>query len=318
MVEIPLPGTGKPYPLLHVQLDPIPYVLETITDWANVHRGVRAVLLTSTQAVPGAHVDALSDYDVILIVKDLRPWVADRTWLNDFGEVLVVYWDPVYPDPVYGIEVCANVTQYVRGLKIDFTLWPVTLFERMVTAPALPAEMDAGYRVLLDKDHLTDNLRPPTFRAYLPQKPSQTDYETHVNDFLTDAPYVAKCLWRGELFPIKWALDFDMKHVYLRKVLEWRASIERNWTVPIGSLGKGLKRHLPAELWAQVEATFAGAGMTENWAALDKTMTLFRQVAVEVGEHLGYPYPHDLHDRVRAYVDHIRQMEPSTDLPQSA
>lgn len=37
-------------------------------------------------------VDILSDYDVILIVQDIHPFVTDRTWLNDFGDVLVVYW----------------------------------------------------------------------------------------------------------------------------------------------------------------------------------------------------------------------------------
>ena len=28
---------------------------------------------------------------------------------------------------------------------------------------------------------------------------------------------MAKCLWRDEIFPAKWCLDYDMKHVYLRR-----------------------------------------------------------------------------------------------------
>jgi hypothetical protein len=39
-------------------------------------------------------------------------------------------------------------------------------------------------------------------------------------------------------------------------------------------------------------------------------MAPFRQVAVEVGAHLGYAYPHDLHQRVTAYVNHIKQLAP--------
>ncbi len=42
---------------------------------------------------------------------------------------------------------------------------------------------------------------------------------------------------------------------------------------------------------------------------LARTMDLFRRVAIEVGEHLGYAYPYDLHQRVSAYVEQIRQME---------
>jgi aminoglycoside 6-adenylyltransferase len=39
-------------------------------------------------------------------------------------------------------------------------------------------------------------------------------------------------------------------------------------------------------------------------------MQLFRQVAIEVGAHLGYEYPHDLDRRVSAYVEQIKRMEP--------
>jgi aminoglycoside 6-adenylyltransferase len=267
------------------------------------------MLLTSTRAIPDYPIDALSDYDVILIVRDIHPFVADRAWLNDFGEVLVVYWDPIHPDPVYGIGQSGNVTQYVGGLKIDFTLWPIELFQRIAAAPVLDAELDAGYRVLLDKDGLTATLRAPTFSAYVPKQPSLEEYQTLINDFLTDAPYVAKCLWRDELLPAKWCLDYDMKHIYLRQLLEWRVEIEHGWSVPVGSLGKGLKKRLPADIWARVEQTFAGAGIADNWEALAHTVALFRQVAVEVGEHLGYAYPESLHERVGAYVEQIRQLE---------
>lgn len=279
-----------------------------IIQWAAAREPIRAVLLTSTRAVPGAEVDRLSDYDVILIVREIHPFVSDHSWLEDFGEVLVVYWDPVHPDPDYGIDCCANVTQYASGLKIDFTLWPVSLLEHVMAAPALPAELDAGYRILLDKDHITDGMLPPTRKAYIPARPSFPEYQAWVNDFLTDAPYVAKCLWRGDLLPAKWCLDYDMKHIYLLKVLEWRVQIDHDWSLPVRNLGKGLKKHLPPETWTALEQTYTGADKESNWLALENTMGLFRQVAVEVGEHLGYDYPHELHQRVGAYVGHIRQL----------
>jgi aminoglycoside 6-adenylyltransferase len=294
-----------------------PNTEQLIIRWAESKDEVRAVLLTSTRAVPGAHVDALSDHDVILIVRSIQPFVDDRTWINDFGEVLVVYWDPVHPDLVFGIPKIANVTQYASGLKIDFTLWPVSLFKEIVAAPALPAELDAGYRVLLDKDQLTISMLPPTGTAYIPKSPTFTDYLTWINDFFSDAPYVAKCLWRDELLPAKWCLDYDMKHVYLRQILEWRAEMDHNWSLPIGWLGKGLKRHLPPDIWEQLETTYAGAQLENNWEALANTMALFRRVAVEVGAHLGYAYPFDLDQRVTAYVEHIKQLGPPTALAEN-
>jgi aminoglycoside 6-adenylyltransferase len=102
-------------------------IIPRLIQWATARNPIRAVLLTSTRAIPDAPIDALSDYDVILIVQDVQPFVTDRRWLNDFGDVLVAYWDPLHPDPVFGIEQCGNVTQFADGLKIDFTLWPVAL-----------------------------------------------------------------------------------------------------------------------------------------------------------------------------------------------
>ncbi len=42
--------------------------ISMIIHWASARDAVRAVLLTSTRAITDANVDALSDYDVILIV----------------------------------------------------------------------------------------------------------------------------------------------------------------------------------------------------------------------------------------------------------
>jgi aminoglycoside 6-adenylyltransferase len=284
--------------------------LHTLIQWAIARIPIRAVLLTSTRAVPNGRVDALSDYDVILIVDDIQPFVADHGWLNDFGEVLVGYWDPIHRSPDFDFDQCGNVIQYVSGLKIDFTLWPVALFQQIVAAPVLPAELDAGYLVLLDKDDLTTLMQPPSFLAYVPKPLTNMIYQTLINDFLSGAPYVAKCLWRDEFLPAKWCLDSDMKHVYLRQMLEWRMAIEQHWSIPTGSLGKGLKKHLPTQIWAALEQTYAGAQPAENWAALEHTLALFRQVALEVGMQLGYSYPEELHQRVCGYVEQIKQMNP--------
>jgi len=99
-------------------------VIHNLIHWAEGKLTVRAMLLTSTRAVPEAFVDAYSDYDVILVVNDIHPFHEDRTWLAAFGEVVVGYWDTIQPDPDFGVECFGNVIQFEDGLKIDFTLWP--------------------------------------------------------------------------------------------------------------------------------------------------------------------------------------------------
>jgi aminoglycoside 6-adenylyltransferase len=284
-------------------------VLRRLVRWADRKDPIRAVLLTSTRARPHAPVDALSDYDAVLVVEEILPFFEDRSWLGDFGEVLVAYWDGIERDPDHGVGQTANVVQYVDGLKIDFRLWPVDLLQRIAVAPKLPDELGAGYAVLQDKDSLAAGLRPPTHKAYVPDAPDEEAFLTWVNDFFSDAPYVAKCLLRDELFPAKWNLDYDMKHVYLRRMLEWRMECDRGWSEPTDWLGKGLKKQLPPEIWEELEGTYAGADPEENWEALLRTMALFRRVGLEVAEDLGYAYPRDLDRRVAAYVRSMRHSD---------
>ena len=282
-------------------------VIHDLTRWVGRKGFVRAALLTSTRANPHVPVDALSDYDVVLVVEDIRPLFEDRSWLGDFGEVLVTYWDPIHPHPDHDIEHMGNTVQYADSLRIDFRLWPVALARRVAGSPRLPDDLDVGYAVLVDKDGLFDGMRPPTYTAYVPSRPDEQTYLTAVSDFFSVAPDVAKFLWRDELLPAKWCLEYDMKHVCLRPMLEWRMELDHGWSEPTGNLGKGLKKRLPSDTWRELEDTYAGARIEENWGALFRTMALFARVATEVGDDLGYAYPRDLDRRVGAYVRAIKE-----------
>ena len=282
-------------------------VITKLIEWAEQRDAIRAMLLTSTRAVPDAPVDQLSDYDVVLVVEDIHPFHKQRSWIKDFGDVLVTYWDPIYPDPDYGFAKFGNVIQYADGLKIDFTVWFLKMLQKIVQSPALPAEMDAGYRILLDKDNLTRGIKSPTYIAYIPIPPTDEIYQRVIEEFFSDPPYVAKCLLRGELLPAKWCLDYDMKHVYLRPMLEWLMGLNHNWSLPTGSLGKGLKRKLPPDIWSQLEASYAGGNIADNWESLFRTMALYRQVAMEVGKGLGYNYPLELDEGVTTFVKDMQR-----------
>ena len=282
-------------------------VIGNLTLWAEHQAPVRAMLLTSSRAVPGAPMDVFSDYDVILVVLDVRPFHEDRAWLADFGPVLVVYRDPL--EPYYGFLKSGYVTQYENGLKIDFTLWPVEILQRVAADPQLPDEFDAGYRALLDKDHLTDGLKPPTYAAYIPKPPTEGEYQTEIELFFHEATYAAKHLWRDDLMAAKYNLDHAMKMVNLRRMLEWRLEIDQKWSVKPGPYGRRLKKWLRPDLWAELENTYTGAGLEANWEAMFRTIALFRRAAIEVGDHLGYAYPHHLDRRVVAYLQKVRKLD---------
>ena len=285
-------------------------MFDRFIQWAQEQENVRAMLVTSTRAIPGGMVDALSDYDLILVARDVYPFYNSRDWLAGFGSVLALYRDPITPDGDF--DTVGYVVQFEDSLKIDFWVWPTGLLQRILSEPKLPDELDAGYQVLLDKDHLTSKLKSPTYKAYIPTPPTQTRYTETIEMFFLDTAYVAKYLWRDDVMAAKHILDAMLKQEHMLPMLEWHIEINHNWSVKPGPFGRRLKQWLRPDLWAELEATYTGADINANWDALFKTIALMRRLSMEVGEHLGYPYPRDIDQRAVAYVQQIRHMEPAS------
>ena len=99
----------------------------------------------------------------------------------------------------------------------------------------------------------------------------------------------------------------------MRRMLEWRIELDHHWSVKPGVYGRGLKHLLPADIWSEFASTYGALDVEQTWAALDRVIALFRQVAQGVGNALGYPYPQEVDDQVSAYLEAIREMPPPID-----
>jgi aminoglycoside 6-adenylyltransferase len=286
-------------------------MLQRFIDWGMARGDVRALILTSTRTAPGSALDVFSDYDLIIVTTDPAPYQPDA-WLSEFGPLLVVYRDPVRL--IHGEPSFARITQYENGLKIDFTIWTAELARRFTAAAAqsgrLEPDYDLGYRILLDKDGLTAGLPAPTHKAYIPTPPDYAEYYRLVESIFHESTYAAKYLWRDDLMAAKFMLDEMIKGDNLRPMLEYYMQIGKGWTVRAGAHGRGLKRKLPPEIWAEFEQTYVGPGLAENWTALFATLALFEKVARAVGAHLGYAYPQALHERCMIYLRRVQALPP--------
>lgn len=281
------------------------YVLGRVVQWATDHPLIRAVILESSRAVAQAPLDRFSDYDILLVVSDVRPFADDNAWQRFFGEPLVRFSDSV---EVLGIETRMRLVVYQDHTKIDFAIWPAELLQRIVVQQVSTDFLDWGYRVLLDKDGLAAHLPAPTRTAHIPPKPTEQQYQALVEEFWWESTYVAKNLWRDDLVFARYNLDVVMRSELLLRLLEWRIELDHGWSWKPGVVGRGLKRYLPSDLWSAFERTYTGPGIEENWEALFAMTALFRRVAIEVGQALGYSYPQELDRGVTAHLEEARQL----------
>jgi aminoglycoside 6-adenylyltransferase len=275
-------------------------VLGQVGAWATNHSLIRAVVLESSRAVGQAVLDRFSDYDILLVVSDVRPFADDNAWQRHFAEPLVRFSDTV---AVLGFETYSRLVLYQDHIKIDYAIWPLELLQRIVERQEPTELLDWGYRVLLDKDGLAARLPPATRTAHIPPKPTENEYTALVEEFWWETTYAAKHLWRDELVFAKYNLEVTMKFELLLHMLEWRIELDHGWTWKPGVLGRGMKRALPPDLWSALERTYAGPGIEDNWEALFAATALFRRVALEVAQALGYSYPQELDRGVSAYLE---------------
>jgi len=257
-----------------------------VTEWARENDNVRAVILTSSRANPDASVDELSDYDIDLIIRDREPFSDPDEWMPIFGQTMVRHpkWTMVY---------------YLDGARIDWSLSTLEEFENWKEDTLF------AYEVLLDKDGLTGDLKPPRRTLYDTQPPKESEYIEVIYRFWFMTTYVAKGLYRDELFYAK----IDLHQSSLSKVLCWYVGMKTDWKTNPGTMGRWLKKHLDPDVWSEVELTFAGADLEDNWRAMFKMAELFGKLASGVGTHLGFTYPIEVDRNVTEYLSRIRDMD---------
>jgi aminoglycoside 6-adenylyltransferase len=281
-------------------------VLQRISAWAKSDQRIRAVLLYSSRTNPARNPDQFSDFDILLIVEDVRSFFDDDSWLEAYGEVLAVYRNPFGEQ--FGFEHFGFITTYVDGTKIDYGFYPVAFLSWAASLTRLFEDLDDGYRVLVDKDGLAAKLPPPSFQSYLLQKPSEKEFRDTIDECFNDALYVARNIRRDNLFMVKLCLDYTMKYLCLRKVLEWRVAQAQGWMVRLGEHGKGLNKWVEPEIWAELKSTYTGAGSEENWHALHQTLDLFCRLARELAADLGYTYPSRQEKLIREEIRNITEI----------
>ena len=272
-------------------------VLTQFTQWARENDVIRAAVLTSSRVQPDPHLDFLSDYDIELYVSNLGPFETDDRWLSVFGPIMVRW--PLKPRPTLDKNWITRLVQFRNGVRIDFQVTDLSHIE--------PDAYDNGYRVLVDKDNLTTGLLEPTFSEFIIKKPSRQEYESRVNAFWWDAIYVPKYLFRDELPFAKYMLDDSLRYAKLHRMVEWYIGLQNDWSVDTGNHGKKFKRYLDAGTWSELESTYTGADVEENWEAFFHMAALFRKLAKEIGTGLGYQYPVALDEEVMQYCLRIRK-----------
>ncbi|UKB78864.1 AadS family aminoglycoside 6-adenylyltransferase [Chryseobacterium sp. MEBOG07] len=278
--------------------------LEQIIHWAENNPDIRAVLLTSSLVNPYAPVDDLSDLDIELVFENRASYESGNEWIQLFGYPISMIEED---DHVFEGKHAMKMVLYKDHIKVDFKLYQVSDFIGEVNEKNLPEDWDVGYKVLIDKDNLTKNLKPPTYQSIMIQKPTEKKFQQLMNDFWWDTTYVAKCLKRGDIFYAKFMSENVLRTDYLVPLIEWHIASNHDWNhITTNKHGRLFKKYLPSDLWNRIEATFSGSDIDENWKALFGYADLVHELGTSLAEKLNLTYPAKLEADIRNYLTEIQ------------
>ena len=264
--------------------------LAAIKAWIRSNEDIRAALLTSSLVNPLAPVDDFSDLDIELVFLDPTPYLESKDWINLFGDALNVYEEGI---EAFDGKHAMKMVQYWDGVKVDFKIYSLEQFKAEILAEELPEDWDIGYEILIDKEGLCKGLQHPTYEVSIIKEPTEEEFQKIVADFFWDVTYLPKCLVRGDLFYLKFMVEKIIRVEYLIPMIEWYIGSGNQWEVTTNKYGRLFKKYLSTAELKELESTFAGADMAENWIACGNMIDIFDRMAQAVSKVLGYDYDQD-------------------------
>ena len=297
-------------------------VLERLSAWGRSSPDVRAVVVVGSWARPVDHPgDAWSDVDVLLTTTDPGRYLSTVNWLGGLGHPWLTY---IETPPLGGAGQRERRVVFEGAVEVDFAvvasrdmrvaayvlaglrrfppavrLLPKRFAERL---GALPEVLWRGMRILVDKDGTAARLQrlAPQFRP--PHRPpSEDDFLALIQRFWHGPIWMAKHLRRGELWRVK-TLAEAPRHLLLLQMMEWHACARNGWDYDIWDRGRFVEEWADRRAVLALREIFGRYDADDTWRALLASMELFRWLATETADRLGYHYPVEVDQHVTDWV----------------
>ena len=308
-----IPDREKDFPLNYEPL------IDKFLKWAQAQPDIRAAMVVGSQAWKDHPADEWADLDIILYVTHPERYLRQTEWMANMGEV----WAKTRNYTAGGEPEW--LTTFENGLDVDFVFnsspqmhrktfalllvqkYPLLMrllprgtasqIEHQVSLGALL--FNRGVRVLLDKKGLIARMRRLLGQPPSPRQPTEADFLNLTHRFWALAERKAKKICRGELYV---AQSWSLNNLML-PMIEWHARSAHGWETDTWHGGRFLEEWADRRVLEAIGKTFARHDREEMSRSLLATMDLFRWLATETANRLGYPYPTAIDECITELVE---------------
>lgn len=265
-------------------------MMDIIINIAKEDHNIISVIMSGSRVNAIDYVDEYSDYDIIYIVKNLRCYIEDKRWLEQFGDRLMMQepddWHS-HPYDITSQKPYSYLMQFKDGNRIDLTL---------VAMENYKGYLKGGEKrdLLYTKDA---SIKIESFESdYRTTLPTEKAFSDVMNEFLWVSLYVAKGLKRQQLLYAKSIYDQILIQQYFL-MLKWWLVIKEDKDINFGPFNRFLLDYLTPDEVERIKLLMPN-GYEED--IKHKTIALFKAfntLSIKVADHMGFTYrENDLKD----------------------
>lgn len=265
---------------------------------------VWAVYMNGSRTNPNVSKDIFQDYDIVFVVTEIIPFIKNKTWIQQFGELLMIQ-EPDKNDKSIGMKIDFSKSYmylmlFTDGNRIDLRLQTIDTMKNHYLSDKLTVP-------LLDKDNILPLIPASTDIDYHVKQPTASMYMSCCNNFWWCLQNVAKGIWRDEL-PYAKQMFEQVIRVNLDEMVSWWIGTKHDFQVSPGKMGKYFKHYLSGAYWDMYEKTFSDHHYDHFWNSIFVACELFRSLAKDVENQLALTYPLDDDTNMMKYLKHVRNL----------
>lgn len=278
-------------------------LIDKIVALANADDQIRAVILEGSLAA-GFQVDELSDYDVNIFARSCEHYLDDDIWMEAIGAVLLYQKEEFQ---FYEAVVPTRLVLFQNHQRVDFSFWAIDLLADLLRGDKVYESYQVGYRVLVDKDGLAGQLKPPTGVGFIILPPDRDEFLQTIYDFWFEAYCVAKYLARRDIWFAKLIENRYIKDHLFRMVL-WDHQANRSWQPDpvLHTEGKRFERWASPQLVEEISRCFSVYDAGATWESLSAMVGLFNRLARKVSSQLHIHYPRQVERDLLSYLVYLK------------
>ncbi|MGH1254994.1 aminoglycoside 6-adenylyltransferase [Bacillus pacificus] len=247
--------------------------------------GIRLSVLEGSRTNKNITKDYFQDYDISFFVTDIDSYKKDDCWLEVFGDL--TFMQKPEDMELFPSEL-GNWFSYIMyfndGVKIDLTMIPLNEIDDYLS------DSDGLVEVLIDKDNRINEKIVPSDKKYWIKRPSEREFDDCCNEFWNVSAYVAKGLFRKELF---YALDHinQILRPELLRMMSWEVGIRQGFNFSVGKNYKFIGNYISEAELEKIINTFSQSGYKDSWESFGLCCELFRTYSKKVASSFDYKYP---------------------------